>query len=125
MRAFANASVLVTAATAACAVQSANTPRPIADLITRQEIVETGARTAMDAVRLLRPTWLRLRGSGVSGPRTPPIVYLDNVRWGPTSELDRIHVADISAIRFFSPADATMRWGTGHDVGVIEVLMHQ
>lgn len=96
------------------------------DEIDRAEIVERGSNdlTAMALIRRLRPAWLRARGqdsiSNASG--TYPVVYIDEIRHGGLATLDQIPTAEIQSLQFFSAADATTRWGTGHPSGVINVV---
>ena len=55
------------------------------DIITREQIAETQAITAYDAIRTLHPQWLRARGQTASvsdpGPLTPT-VFLDSTPYG-------------------------------------------
>jgi hypothetical protein len=93
------------------------------NVITAEEIAATSARSAYEAVQLLRPQWLSVRG--VSTPynlsAVEPIVYLDNVRYGPLQSLETIHILDVKEIQFLKPRDATTRFGTGHMGGAILV----
>ena len=102
-------------------------PGPTAsDILTRAEIDETGAETALDAVRQLRPRYLR--GRFVVSVEYPsasiPIVYVDGLFRGDLTSLRSILVHDIEEIQYINPSDATTRWGTGHPAGVIHVVTH-
>ncbi len=100
----------------ACAASSqAGGPARDRNRITAAEMEAVNARTAMDAVRRLRSSWLR----GVGGAR--PVVYVDNIRMGGLEVLERMAVEDISELRFMSGPDATTRYGTGHMGGAILV----
>lgn len=96
------------------------------DEITREEISSRGQNvvTAYALIRRLRPAWLRARGqtSFTSGAASYPIVYIDEVRHGGLPTLHRIPTAEILRLEFYSTADATTRWGTGHPSGVINVV---
>ncbi len=84
-------------------------PRHSRNLITAEELSELSVSTAYEAVRRLRPAWLRARGrSGL------PVVYRNNNRWGgdPRS-LEDIRIDVITEMRFLSAGDATTRYGTG------------
>ena len=78
-----------------------------------------------DAVRRLRPAWLRPRGT--TSAQTPGAsglpVYIDNVRAGDMSRLESISVERVKEVRYLDPREATFRWGTGHTGGAIEVIM--
>jgi len=92
-------------------------PRLSRNLITADELSELSVSNAYEAVRRLRPAWLRARGrSGL------PVVYRNNNRWGddPRS-LEDIRIDVISEMRFLSASDATTRYGSGFTGGVILV----
>jgi hypothetical protein len=50
------------------------------------------------------------------------IIYLDNARLGTTSQLRSLPVAGVIGIRYYNGAEATYRWGAGHQHGAIQVL---
>jgi hypothetical protein len=116
--------VALLAGLVACASGTAGS-RPLGarDFITAAEINETTATSALDAVRLLRPHFLRSRG--VRSTRNPvpsePVVYVDGVHHGDLSSLERIRAQDVAEIRLLSATDATTRYGSGHAGGVIAV----
>ena len=95
--------------------------------ISRAEIMERGANAhnAMQLIRRLRPAWLRSRGSNsfsVAGTEYA-VVYVDNIRRpGGLSALFGVPSGEIRLMEFIGPADATTRWGTGHQTGVIRVV---
>jgi len=95
-------------------------------LITRDEIQLRGrnATSAMALIRRLRPRWLSARGpSSFTNPAASyPIVYIDQIRHGGLPTLHSIPVTEILSLEFHSMADATIRWGTGHTSGVINIV---
>lgn len=92
-------------------------------VITEQELRDSAARDAYQAVQMLRPDWLRGRGaSTLTGAPPQVVVYLDGQRLGNRSMLAQLTTAGIKEVRFYNSSDATQRWGTGHSAGVIEVL---
>lgn len=96
------------------------------DLITAEEIAKSGANNAYDAVRLLRPAWLRTRGIASAQPDSPEghagiQVYVDGIRVGETNELENVLAERVQEMRLVSANDATTKYGTGHTQGVIEV----
>ena len=106
----------------ACAASS-STARGSSDVLTHAEITASNATTAFELLQQLRPQFLRSRG--VPSMRDPsagyPVVYMNDVRRGGIDTLRSILVEEVDEIRFFSAADATTRWGTGHAGGVIQV----
>lgn len=114
-------SILALAAGACASSGGSGSSGRSSSVLTRAQIDETGASTAMEAVQQLRSRWLRRRGpSSVQDP-TPagPLVYMDGRRFGELESLDRVDVRSIEEIRFISAIDATTRYGTGHSGGVI------
>jgi hypothetical protein len=94
------------------------------DVITRAEITRTQAQTAYDAVRLLRPNFLRSRGVTSLTRQTTdePVVYLDERRIGGLVTLRDMPVPLIFEIRYLSASEAQMKWGSGHPVGAVHVI---
>lgn len=95
--------------------------------ISRAEILERGSNSsnAMQVIRRLRPAWLRARGSNsfTSAGAMYAVVYVDNIRRpGGLSALFNIPVGEIRMMEFIGPANATTRWGTGLQSGVILVV---
>lgn len=80
-----------------------------ADMVNQQEM------DLYQAIRQLRGRWLTSRGRGT------PRVHVDGARMGGARELENIRVADVQEVEFLSAADATLRFGTGYDAGVIVV----
>jgi hypothetical protein len=82
-----------------------------------------GLRTALDAVRALRPRFLRTRPSGSVQNQDPvPIaVYVNGTRRGGIEALDQILARAVIEIRWLSGNDATTRFGTNHESGAILV----
>lgn len=107
----------------ACASSGESESRRSADLITREDVMETTAQDAWDVVSRLQPRWLQSRGrvSIQSESAGEPLVYVDGMRFGRVNALRQIHVDAIEEIRRISAADATTRFGTGHAGGVIMV----
>jgi len=94
--------------------------------ISREEIQSRGKNdvTAMALIRRLRPRWLSQRGqdSLTDGSASYPIVYIDEIRHGGLPTLNHIPTSQILKLEYYSMADATIRWGTGHPSGVINVV---
>lgn len=90
-------------------------------VLTQEEIAASSARDALNAVQLLRPDWLRTRGSTSMRDITPAgvVVYVDGQRYGEAQSLEQFRIGSFKAIRYYSGTEATNRWGTGHAGGVI------
>ena len=84
--------------------------------------------TVMEAVQALRPGWLRERTPLVLSPRSgtapasPVWVYWDGTRLGDTSYLTRIGVSQVSRVMHYDARAASVRWGIGHENGVIYLV---
>ncbi|GMR12821.1 MAG: hypothetical protein BMS9Abin29_1014 [Gemmatimonadota bacterium] len=97
------------------------------NLITEAELAEVAQQNVFDAIRQLRPAWLRVRGRGtVSIDRESTIpVYLDGVLRGSTLLLGRLRPSGVQEIRYLDPSTATIRYGSSHRDGAIMVTMKQ
>ena len=85
-----------------------------------------GFTTVHDAIRRLRPRWLRTRGRTSTRDAEPGMpVFIDNVRSGSTDRLESLPIDQVEQLRYLSPSDATTRWGTNMSLGAIEVIMRK
>lgn len=93
------------------------------DVLRRDEISRSGATDAFTAIRMLRPVFLQSRGrtSILRAENTEPAVYLDDRLIGGVATLRDIPANQVIEVRFFGPAQAQMRWGTGNSAGAILV----
>lgn len=120
-------SVVIVATTAleatACSGGASGTParpRPRADLITADDMQHRQSSNAYDLIRELRSTWLHVRGrDSISGDEGEIVVMLDGVRLGGVESLRQVPVMGLASIRYYSPIDASARWGMGYGDGVI------
>ena len=89
------------------------------DVISRAELAEAGLQSmsVLDVVRQLRPRFLNVRG--VKSSRV--LAAIDNGQVMALETLASMHVAGISEIRYLSPAQATLRYGSGVGGPVIVV----
>lgn len=114
--------VLAVVAPLGCATpRSGAKPAAERDLLLAAEIERTSASSAYDAVRQLRPEWLRRRGrSSIQNASAEALViYLDGARLGSVSTLRSITVGSILEIRHLDATEATTRFGTGHAGGAL------
>ena len=91
------------------------------DLITAEEIAQTTAKNAYEAIQLLRPNLLRHRGSRGRSVAIEPVVYVDNLRYGGMRALYDISSVTIEKIQYLKATDATTRFGTNHMGGAFVV----
>lgn len=106
------------------AVAGGRSSGPGPDALTGDQVrQDTTAEYLYDAIRQLRPRWLRPRSqSSFTMPDSnEPVVYVNDVQYGPLDSLRQIHVNDVMTVAYMSPADATTRFGTGHGGGSIMV----
>jgi hypothetical protein len=112
----------------ACATPSGGPAglRHDANVITADEIAQSRASTAFEAVSRLRPAYLRTRGrTTINTSGTPyATVYLDGQHYGNLNSLKNINAAQIAMIRYYNAVEATSRFGLDHGGGAIEVLTH-
>lgn len=112
--------ILLVLAVSACATKVDSSAAGSRNLITAEEIQESGALTAYEAIRILRPRFLRPGRFNVK-QSAYPVVYVDDLRLGGIDELRRIRSGDVHTILYLSGPDATTRFGTGHSGGALLV----
>lgn len=114
---------------------------PGRDMLTGKQLEKVRSSNLYDAIRSLRPEWLRTRGTGsmretargsASGtdnieinvrPGIPTIrAYLDYSLLGDVDALRSVETSMIGEVRYLTPAEATQRWGAGHLHGAILAL---
>jgi hypothetical protein len=113
-------------ATSAGAGATADRPSPsqrrTGNVITADELSRIAATSLDDAVRALRPNWLRNAPSTIRPDAEGTVViYLDRVRLGGPESLRQINPMQVSEVRYYSPSEAELRFGPGHLHGAIEV----
>jgi hypothetical protein len=94
------------------------------DFLTAANFAEVKGGTLYDAVQQLRPAWiLRTRPNPVLSSQTNVIIYMDGARYGAGIDgLRTLALSAIATVRYFSPVEATARFGPGHSLGAIEVI---
>ena len=117
-----------------CASSRATTPATDLDIITQDQIARSKATNAYDLIATIRPQMFTAHGAVTTRgeqPSTqgrqalPVLVYIDNVKAGPVTELKSLGTLDVREIRYLSPRVATDRWGLNHAGGVIYVTTLQ
>jgi hypothetical protein len=126
-------------APAAGQIPATTSPRVAHQPITLEEITRSaGSGSVYELIHALRPNWLNLRGIDAltEGPEILQIdgqqvdlegqprltVYLNLAKLGSVNELKQLPIAGVQAIRYFTGAEATYRWGAGNSHGAIQVL---
>lgn len=93
------------------------------DVLTPDEYQGTTARHAYDLVQQYRSAWLRTRGRTSFKADTLGTlqIYVNGSRFGDLESLRDIPIVEILELRYRSGQEATMRYGTNHAAGVIEI----
>jgi len=93
------------------------------EVLTGDELRETRTANVWDALRQLRPRWLRPRATSslVEPLAEEPIVYVQGIRHGPLRSLQQINLDNVRRVEFIDGRDATTRFGTGHGGGVLMI----
>lgn len=109
---------------AACAIGRAAPQQLDGNVITAGELACCQAATAWEAIKRLRPLFLRTRGpASILVPGTDdPAVYVDYTFMGGLDALRDLPTSEVEEIRYVSAWDAATRFGIGHPQGVIEVM---
>jgi hypothetical protein len=117
--------ILIAAVTlAGCASAATTGERSNRNRITTEQLSRVTADNAYDAVRRLQPQWLEGRGpSSVSdGNSATAAVYLNGSRVGDVDYLRTVPLTTIAEIRYWTPGEASARFGMGLPRGVIELI---
>ena len=125
-----SATVTAVLVLAACGALRPTSPaeggRRTSDDLTEAELSEYS--TVMEAVQSRRPGWLRVRTPLLLSPRSgtepanPVWIYWDGTRLGDPSYLTRISTTEVSRVMHFDARSASVRWGVGHENGVIYLV---
>lgn len=93
------------------------------DVLTPEEYQGTTARDAYGLVQQYRAAWLRTRGrTSFNADSLGTLqVYVNGSRFGDVESLREIPILEILELRYRSGQEATMRYGTNHAAGVIEI----
>jgi len=93
------------------------------DAITSAELSHSKAPSVYEAIRQLRPRFLRTRGpsSLLNASAMGPAVIVDQSVLGGIETLADIPLGDVVTVRYLGAWDATTRHGPGYANGVIEV----
>ena len=114
-----------TASTAAAANVTRGATGASRYLVTEAELANVGDRTAYEALQQLRPSFLHSRDTQTSrNPVVAPVdVFVDGGRTEGLDALKNIRASTVKEMRFYEPQDANTKFGTGHNGGVIAVIL--
>lgn len=109
------------------------TPSPSRDrtVIMADDMRRLQASNLYEVVQLVRPEWLSIRNTNATEPRpTAPVmssdneihVYLDRERLGSVNVLRTMSVLTAGYLKFYNPAQAQTRFGSGNTSGVIQIV---
>ena len=117
-------SVLLTLALMGCAgVPSSGGSSGGPNLISSEQLrhVDLGNLSALEIIQRVRPRWLQSRGSLISGQMLAR-VRVDGAAYRGFDDLRNMRGSNIDEMRYLNARDATTRFGTGYDGGVILVV---
>ena len=77
------------------------------NVLTAEDLQQTTESTVWDAIRRLRPQWLRTRGRTSLTGQSPdePTVYVGRARYGGLRDLQQMQVSQVTSIRFIEPIE--------------------
>ena len=113
--------LLLLALVAACSTNAAGTRASRSDMITVDDLRAANSTNLYDAVRTIRPNWLRARSPNSLQNQGQVQVYFDDTRIGGVDNLRSIPTQGIAYLRWFDPISASSRWGLDHEQGAIVV----
>ena len=97
------------------------------NVLSRVELQAARERNLLEAIQRLRPAFLRSRA--VRTTRTPvpePVhVYVNGARAEGLDVLKLFSPQSVVEVRFYEPNDANVRFGLGHNGGLIAVTLPQ
>ena len=114
----------LTVAAASCTHPSSAVGNANGALITRDEIENSHAVTALDVISRLRPYYLGSRGrtSINLDPQTHAMVFLNDQEYGDITVLRNLSANDIEEVHYFSGSQAVQKFGAQYGGGVIQLI---
>jgi hypothetical protein len=113
--------LLVLAIAAGCSSNAAGGRASRSDTITVDDLRAANATNLYDAVRTIRPNWLRARSPNSLQNQGQVQVYFDDTRIGGVENLRQLPTQGVAYIRWYDPISASSRWGLDHEQGAIVV----
>jgi hypothetical protein len=93
-----------------------STPAVDQNTLTADQLHQRSFYSAYEAVEALRPNWLSHHATFAAVQ-----VYVDDNHMGGVEVLRTMHIPSVAMIRHIDGIQATARYGTGHEAGVILV----
>lgn len=88
--------------------------------LTAEDLRQANEPNLYNAVRRLRPNWLRPRGSQISGGEVA--LFVNGTPTGTVAQLNSIPIESVTEVRYYSPSEAGFTFGTvGGNSGVVAV----
>lgn len=109
----------------ACATQTGAASTSRHNLVTAEQLARAGDVSLYDALRAVRPTFLRTRQpASATMPETPIAVYMGGLRMGEGLEhLRQIMTKNVQEVEFLEPHQANARFGGSTSGGALIVVM--
>lgn len=111
---------LVAAAAGGCGSPTRSQPvTPAHDMIVADELAHSSEIYLYDAIRRLRPAFLRPRGAAAYGaPETTVLtLYVDGQRMDSIDDLRRISCDEVLEVRFYEPQTANAKFAAHNNSG--------
>lgn len=98
-------------------------PRRSGDTITSEDLAQLGQVTLLQAIRELRPGWLRARSptSLNTTDANIPQVILDRQPYGDWNSLRDIPIIEVASVRYLPAREATTFYGPRFTGGVFDI----
>ena len=96
------------------------------NVVTVQDLEREANRNLYEALMVVRPAFLRSRGTAGTATESVPIqVYVDGIRMEGVDHLRRISASTVREVRYLDPQQAASRFGPNHNNGALLVVMIQ
>jgi hypothetical protein len=123
--------VLAIAALLSCAPATSSTNTGVGgsgSTLTAEQIAQTNLSDLYEVINRLRPNFLRMRehnsvDTTLTTASLYPTVYIDGQTLGDISSLHNIVASLVSEVRYYTPSQGAIKFGTQNRSGVIEVKM--
>lgn len=102
-------------------IPSASARRSSTTLVPEDLTADDRATLAVyQAIQKYRPRFLSGAGySNPNSPNSPLVLYVDDVKMPGLDLLTQLRMTDVERIQYLTGAEGTMRFGMGHDGGVL------
>ncbi len=94
------------------------------DILTGEQLAETQQANVYDALRQLRPRWLRARAGGGATRTLRVTVYMGSQRMGGVEFLRTLDAQEVRELRYYTGSEATTMFGTDNAGGAIVITRH-